>query len=170
MTKRDFFILAIKLFGLYFVIHGLFFMIPYGLSPPFDQYYVYTIILNVISIIFIVGLFVLLLFKSGKIVKLLKLEKGFDDERIEIGNLHAQDVVKIGTFIIGGLIFIENIPSFLSHSFFALKGEIAGKQHYAFDKFGWAISGFNVVIGYLLLTNFDFIAKKLEKEINQSKD
>jgi hypothetical protein len=112
----------------------------------------------------VVGLFVVLIFKADKVVRLLKLDKGFDDEKIEIGNLKPTDIIKIGTFIIGGLLILDNIPAFLSHSLFAFKGDVIGLEYNSQDKFRWAVSGLNLIIGYLLLTNYDFVAKKLKIE------
>jgi hypothetical protein len=112
----------------------------------------------------VVGLFVVLIFKADKVVRLLKLDKGFDDEKIEIGNLKPTDIIKIGTFIIGGLLILDNIPAFLSHSLFAFKGDVIGLEYNSQDKFRWAVSGLNLIIGFLLLTNYDFVAKKLKTE------
>lgn len=114
------------------------------------------------AIIVVVGLFVFLVFKSDRVVDLLKLDKGFDDEKIELGNLASLDIVKIGTFIIGGLLIIENIPDFLSHTLFAFKGSIVGKVRGEEDNFLWAVSGINILLGFLLITNYSFVARLLK--------
>ncbi len=164
MTKRDFFILLIKVFGLFSVVTSLFSVLPGNISLAMMDIDVFSMVWIVIAIVVVVGLFVALIFKADKVVRLLKLDKGFDDERIDLGNLKATDIVKTGTFIIGGLLILDNLPTFLSHSLFAFKGDIIGLEYNSHDKFYWAVSGLNLIIGFLLLTNYEFIAKKLKTE------
>lgn len=169
MTKRDFFILLIKVFGLYFILATLFSALPGNLSFALGSLDTISVILIVVTLVVVIGLFVFLIFKSDKVVTLLKLDKGFDDDKIELGNLQATDIIKVGTFIIGGLLLLDNIPSFLSHSFFAFQRTIIGMGYSSQEKFYWIVSGLNIVIGYLLMTNYGFVArmlnpKKKEKE------
>ena len=162
MTKSDFFILIIKVFGLFSVVTSLFSVLPSNISFAMMDIDALSILWIVVAIVVVVGLFVVLIFKADKVVRLLKLDKGFDDEKIEIGNLKQTEIIKIGTFIIGGLLFLDNIPAFLSHSLFAFKTDIIGLEYNSQDKFNWAISGLNLIIGFLLLTNYDFVAKMLK--------
>lgn len=70
-----------------------------------------TIVVWAIAVFVVtIGLFWLLTFKADKLVDFLKLEKGFIDDRIELGNLNANNIVKTGTFIIGGLLLIKVFP------------------------------------------------------------
>lgn len=163
MTKKDFFILMIKLFGLYWIVTSLFSNIPRYISfvsmdKDIDTV---TILWLIIAVVIIIGLFVLLVFQSDKITRILKLDKGFDDDRIEFGNLKSTDIIKIGVFVIGGLLILDNIPIFLSHSLFAFKEDIAGTEYKTQDNFYWTISAINLIVGYLLLTQYDFVAEKL---------
>ena len=164
MTKRDFFILIIKVFGLFSVVTSLFSVLPSNISFAMMDMDALSILWIAVAIVVVIGLFVTLIFKADKVVRLLKLDKGFDDEKIEIGNLKPSDIIKIGTFLIGGLLILDNIPAFLSHSLFAFKGDVIGLEYNSQDKFNWAVSGLNLIIGFLLLTNYDFLAKKLNTE------
>jgi hypothetical protein len=139
-------------------------VLPSSLSFALMDFDIFSIFWISIVSILVIGLFVLLVFKSSKIVTLLKLDKGFDNDKIELGNFQPSDIIKIGTFIIGGLLIINNIPGFLSHSLFAFKGNIIGMDYETQAKFNWAISGLNLLIGYLLITNYGFIAKKLKTD------
>jgi len=161
MTKRDFFILVIKLFGLMSIVTSLFSVLPSNISFALMDIDAFSLTWIIVAVLIVLGLFVLLVFKSDKVVGLLKLDKGFDEDRIEFGNLNSADIVKIGTFIIGGLLIIDNIPAFLSHTLFAFKGSVVGQVYSTQDKFYWAVSGLNLVIGYLLITNYDFVARLL---------
>ena len=164
MTKRDFLILMIKLFGLSSAVTSIFSVLPNNVMFSFGHIDITVIIWLVVVSIVTVGLFWLLTFKADKLVDLLKLDKGFTDDRIEIGNIKTEDLVKIGIFVIGGLLFIKNIPGLLSNVFWAFKGEVAGLEFTEKDKFNLAVSGLNVLLGYLLFTNYDIVARRLNKK------
>lgn len=163
MSKKDFFILTIKLFGLFSLVTSIFSVIPSNISFALMDIDIVSIMWIMIAATTIGGLFVLLVFKAEKVVQALKLDKGFDDNRIELGNLKSTDVIKIGTFIIGGLLLLNNIPGFLSHTLFAFKGKNVGIEYKMEDKFNWAVSAINLIIGYLLLTNYSFVADKMKR-------
>ena len=165
MTKRDFFILIIKVFGLLSVVTTLFSALPSNISFAMMGIDALSILWIAIAIMVVVGLFVALIFKADKVVELLKLDRGFDDDKIEIGSLEPADIIKIGTFIIGGLLILDNIPAFLSHTLFAFKGDVVGLEYHNIqDKFNWAVSALNLIIGFLLITNYEFVAKILKTE------
>jgi hypothetical protein len=168
MTKRDFFILIIKVFGLFSVVTSLFSVLPSNISFAMMDIDTLSILWIFVTIVVVVGLFIVLIFKADKVVRLLKLDKGFDDDKIEIGSLKATNIIKLGTFIIGGFLVLHNIPAFLSHSLFAFKGDIIGLEYNTQDKFNWIVSGLNLTIGFLLITNYDFVAKRLKAETTES--
>ncbi len=70
----------------------------------------------------------------------MKLGKGFTDDRMELGNIKSSDIIKTGTFIIGGLMIVDNIPSLLSQAFWAFKGDIVGQEFSSKDKFNLTVS------------------------------
>ena len=151
MTKRDFLILVIKLFGLYSAVTAIFSSLP-NIALSIQYIEPFFLVWIVVVVIIIAGLFWLLIFKADKIVDVLKLHKGFADERIELANIKARDIVGAGIFIIGGLIIIRTVPALLSQVYWAFKGEIAGQEFTVEDKFHLSVSGVNLVIGYLLFT------------------
>ncbi len=171
MTKKDFFILIIKIFGLYSIITSLFFSIPQNISFVFAGYGrgidLYSLIYFIAILAFIIGLFVFLIFKSEVIVRLLKLEKGFDTNSIELGKLTGKEIIKIATVIIGGFLIINNLPAFVQQSLNAFYYEIQTQTIESLNKWNWFINGANLLIGYLLITNLDFVAKLLD---NKSKE
>jgi len=122
---------------------------------------IFTMIWLIISTLIVAGLFWLLTFKADKLVDLLKLDKGFAEDRIELGNIKAIDIIKTGVFIIGGLMILKSIPALLSQIFWAFKGDIAGQEFTAEDKFNLTVNGLNLLLGYLLFTNYDVVASKL---------
>ena len=71
MTKKDFFILLIKIFGLFSLITNLFSVLPGNISIAFMDLDPMSAIWIIIAVALIFGLFVLLVFKAEKIVILL---------------------------------------------------------------------------------------------------
>ena len=120
----------------------------------------------IIATLIAVGLFWVLTFKADKLVDLLKLDKGFTDDRIELGNIKSEDIIKTGIFIIGGLLFIQHVPGLLSNIFWAFKGDIVGMEFNEKDKIALGVNGLNVLLGCLLFTNYDIIARRLKVKKN----
>jgi hypothetical protein len=174
MTKRDFFILIIKLFGLFSVVSSIFTILPSNIAFALTDVTTFSVIWIIASIVIMLGLFILLIFYSGNIVSMLRLDKGFDDDRIELSNLKPSDIIKIGTFIVGALLLLHHIPLFLSHTLFAFKGGVAGQPLNFKTKFDWTVSGLNILLGYLLLTNYAVVARllqhKKQRNDNESND
>lgn len=183
MTKKDFFRLIIKIFGLYFVISTLFSIVPMIIESVISQFdfkvqfdylgFIWTITSTAVIIL----LFILLIYKSDLIIKWLKLDKGFDDERIEFQNFNTVNILKLAVIVIGGLLLIHNIPAFLSNGWFAIKSSVGSDFnidnaiHFGSlrEYINLGISFINIVIGYLLVTNYTFVSKLL-KEKNQEEE
>jgi hypothetical protein len=160
MTKRDFFMLTIKLFGLFAVIKSLFEFIPMMIiSPDPRAIYVYIELTATVIVLSLI-----LIFKSDKIVHLFKLDKGFEEEWMGFENITSVGVVKIGTFIIGGLLFVQNVPQFLIQSYNALSYDANDMQSSAFNGKVMVLCCLNLAVGYLLITNYQFVSKILNRE------
>ncbi len=162
MTKRDFFRIIIKLFGLYFAISAIFSEIPRYLSYANYSSNLIVFLWTAAAIVLIFFIFVALLFFSDKIVTLLRLDKGFDEDRIQFENFNEANLVKLATLLIGGIILVETIPEFITHCYFAFKDRITAKgtndivslRYGPSDYFRMAVSGIGLLVGYLMLTNY----------------
>lgn len=169
MTKKDFFILIIKLFGLYSIILSLFTIFPsvvnisVVMTDLFSYYGLLSVLLILATVGLMAGLYILLVLKSDRIVEVLKLERGFENDSIELGNLNSIEIIKIATLIFGGYLFIENLADFITETHYLLREKVTGfeftEQRYAY----LVISGINVLLGILLMTNLNFVAKVLAK-------
>jgi len=129
MTKRDFFMLILKLFGLFALIKTLFEFIPLMIIYPDPRALYNYIATTIIAIV----LFLILIFKSGQIMRLLKLDRGLDDELMGFGNITSVDMVKIGAIIIGGVLIVQNIPQFLNQCYNALSTDANEMGYSAYD-------------------------------------
>ncbi len=176
MTKKDLFIIIIKIFGLYTLITTLFSVLPSNLVFVLSNIDLIGIIWMLFVIVITVGLFYVLIRKSDKISNLLRLQEGFDNENIDFGGLKNIDIIKLSVLIIGGFLFIENLPAFLSNTLFAFKSSIPKTFDDAYtsqatfkyntleDYIYWITSGLNVLIGYLLVSNYKKISVYLHKK------
>ena len=162
MTKRDLFILIIKLFGLYMIASSLFNWLVFNFSFAMNDTNMLSILWMIGALAIMLGLLVLLIFKSDKVVNLLKLDKNFDDERVEIGNLNPISIAKLALVIIGGLMVLNNIPLFLSQMLFALKRDSMGTVFQPNSYTNLVSIGIKILIGFLILTNTNSLSKFLK--------
>jgi len=172
MTKRDFFRMIIKLFGLYSLILSVFNYIPSSFSSliatNFKISFVFMFLGVLATTIFI---YVLLILKTDTIIRVLKIDRGFDDDNIMIGNFNEVSIFKFAIILFGGFLTITYLPDFLYYCYFALKKAVAPEglsdviDYFPYspkvDYFKWIISGTNIIIGYLFLTNYSRITNWL---------
>ncbi|WP_396167778.1 hypothetical protein [Flavobacterium sp.] len=165
MTKRDLFRVLIKIFGFYSGIITLFSIVP-GYVSTLPNDFIPMLFLFVFGMIFLSLLLVyVLIFKTDFIIDKLKLDQGFDEDRIQFENLNNENLLKFAVLIIGGFLVLDYLPSFLNHTFQAFKTKIHSTENniYTINYFNWISSGINLVLGYLLLTNFKRIASYFNK-------
>lgn len=165
MTKKDFFSVVIKLYGLYAAIITIFQTLPtlYSVVWNMREFQLSALLWMLFYAGLGVSFFLLLLFKSDAIVRFLRLEKGFDDDTIIFGNFNDSSVVKLAILLIGGFLILDNFSDFIAHCYFGFKSSIGStlledRSYSERDYFKWFVSAFNVLIGYLFVTNFKKIA------------
>ncbi len=170
MTKRDFFRIIIRLFALYLLLLTIFNFIPTNVSYLSYELAIWPVLIILGSAVLMILLFVFLLRKSDSVIDVLKLDKGFDDERIEFGNLGSLEIVKIALIFIGGFMILDHLPEFLHYCYLGFKKEISATGLSPFeapglaefwDYFRWFISGVNLLVGYLVLSNLGRLARFL---------
>ena len=170
MTKRDFFRIIIRLFALYLLLLTVFNFIPTNVSYLTYELAIWPILIILGSAMLMILLFVFLLKKSDTVIDVLKLDRGFDDDRIEFGNLGSLEIVKIALIFIGGFMILDHLPEFLHYCYLGFKKEISatglspieapGLSEY-WDYFRRFISGVNILAGYLILSNLGRLARFL---------
>lgn len=166
MTKKDFFRLLIKIFALYFVILVTFTIFPQIvlLNQMLDN-----ILLSfaVIGSILLVILFSFLIIKfTDRIIIFLKLDSGFDDENIVVGNLKNIDIIKFAIILIGGFMIVDNFPKLLMDILneFKFKATSNNLQGHEVDYFWFGVRFLNMLFGYLLVSNCKSVANFLDKK------
>lgn len=172
MLINTFWKIIIKIIGLWLVF-GCISLIPQFFSTlsftngniNFDSLLlVWIAVFGVIILyIFIIRLF---LFKTEWIIEKLKLEKNFNEERINI-DFKGLELLTIVTSIIGALIIIESLPDFCSGIFNFFQQKMLFRDY---PDSHWLVYHFiKLIIGYLLLTKGKSIAKYIGKEIVEEK-
>lgn len=165
MTKTDFFRILIKVFGLYSVLTALLSALPsnitFVLSYPDAIGFMWLFAVATI----VLGLFILLIRKPDVIIRWLKLDRGFDEERIQFENLNPRNIIKLSSIIIGGLLIIDNIPAFFSHTLFAFKDSVSHANNFGLqDNIYWATSFIKLIVGYFLVTKYEFVSKMFKEK------
>ncbi len=173
MTKRDFFRIIIKLFGLYALILAVFTYLPNSVIFITSQSKLIILLWIFGALALTVLIYILLIRKTDLIIDFLKIDKGFDDERIEFGNFNTAKIIQLALILIGGFLIISNLPNFLQYTYLAFKNEaspsrLSQLEEYSLGKtrdyFNWGISVINLIVGYLLLTNYSEIIKWINKK------
>ncbi|HYG20788.1 MAG TPA: hypothetical protein VD816_17745 [Ohtaekwangia sp.] len=169
MTKRDFFRIILKIFGLYFFIHTIFTALPNNLIFSINYLSgndasVYLLLWILLSVIVTGGLFILLIFQADKIIALLKLDTGYDQADIRVENFNDENIIKLGSVLIGGLLITDNVPVFLSHLHTYILEQNEEMYMGTNNNFGWITSVVNIFMGYLLLSNYQWIGKILKSK------
>lgn len=129
---------------------------------------VYTIFSLISTIVIPTLIIAVLIFRADEIINLLKLDKGFDADRIAFGTITVDNLFKIAVIVIGLFIIITNLPIFLHHTFLAFKDMITNKgidgtlEVHTYDKVDYSqiiITAISLVIGFLMLTNYTNLTK-----------
>jgi hypothetical protein len=171
MTTTDLFRVIIKIFGIY-----CFTTLIYRLQPRMSVTYAFVFSDFIINLIYLVvmGLIVFLfLSQTDRLIKLFRLNKGFDSQIIDMKNLNEVGLFKFGLVIIGLLMIVDNIAPFLNFCYLEFKKQVStngldessGINLSLFIDYNrWFTYGLNILIGIVFLTNNNRISKLLMKK------
>jgi len=172
MSIRTFWNIVIKILGL-FLISGALVLVPQSISYSYYAFksgdLIDVLSLAALNLILLSIYFVIIrlcIYKTNWITDKLKLDKGFETENIEL-NFDSTKIISIALIVIGGLLFIDNIPVLFREIMVFFQDKSLFKDY---PKSGWLIFYFcKTIIGYLLMTNSFRIAKLLsdKKEKNE---
>ncbi|RYZ98279.1 MAG: hypothetical protein EOP47_19695 [Sphingobacteriaceae bacterium] len=135
------------------------------LVGPFEQEnsgeIIWIVTISTVSMALYLGLFYLMLFKTGWIIGVLKLDKGFIEEKFEL-NIHRSTVITIAVIVIGGLIIIDGLPQLFRQLFVYLERLHDGPPEVEYP--GWIIFYvIKILIGYLLITHNKLVVNFIER-------
>lgn len=163
MRVRDLFVLVVKLVAISLLIHVFIFNVP----SLFMQIWMNSNIVGVNGIelvqVFLLSVLLIVLFVfAGKIVDFLQVEKGFANPTLPTTTLTLSGLTELGIFLVGLLLIVDNLPSFLSNALFWFKAK-AVDNPYEYVQTGnyWFVSLFSLIIGYVLISNKGKFAKSI---------
>ena len=171
MAIRTFWTLLLKILGIWLVLSGLS-VIPQFIgvytifSFNFDEsivgvvFSIFIMLLTVVVYLLVLKLFV---FNSDWIIDKLKLDKQFQEERIDL-SVTLKTVLTIATIVIGGLILVDAFPMLFKHIFSFMQQKAVFRES---PEFSWIIFyAIKSLIGYLLMTDskpvINYILQKTE--------
>jgi hypothetical protein len=166
MSKRDFFTVLIKIFGLYWFVLMIFGVFPHAIQSFTFGFDLNMILIVIACLLISVGLVLILLFRANSIVNLLKLDQGFDDENIQLGNLDNEGILKLAILLIGGFLILDYIPTLLFNlvNAFKYKANYTTIEGTNVNYFDITVGVVNIIIGYLLITNYKRLASFFSKK------
>lgn len=117
MQPKSLFIILLKIAGIYFLfqclidINSLLFGIVESISDPEGSSFL-NLSLIIVAYALLVTFTYFLIFRPVAIINRLKLDKGFDEERLDIC-LDGSKLISIAVIIAGMVILLERIPNFI---------------------------------------------------------
>ena len=173
MTIRTFWTIFIKILGIWLVLDSVT-VIPQFISTlfyadPIDtgQGFALSILLLLLTIgvyLFILRLFV---FKTAWLIDKLHLDKGFDEEKIDL-NVQLSTVLTVTTIVIGGLMFVDSLPQLCKQIFVFYQQKSIFIEN---PSSGWLIFHFvKTIFSYLIMTNSKLVVTFIDKQTSNQND
>jgi len=172
MTKKDLFRIIIKLFGLYWLISTVFSLGQIVYFSTNNAGWM-GVIYSVVMLSILIFLFFVLVFKTDTILDFLKLDRGFDEDRIEFQKFNIENILMLAVILIGATMILDNIATFLNQIYLGIKVFMSNQSDLVTingqSSYHLILSTTKIVLGYVLLTNYPAVSKFLLK-ITQKKD
>lgn len=170
MTIRTFWTIFIKILGIWLVLDSvtvipqfistLIYSDPYATGQEFTVS-IALLLLTIGVYIFILRLFV---FKTAWLIDKLHLDKGFEEEKIDL-NIHLATVLTVTTIVIGGLMFVDSLPQLCKEIFVFLQQKTIFREN---PGSGWLIFLLvKTILSYLLMTNSKQVVSFINKQTSK---
>ncbi len=170
MTPRSFFLIFIKILGIYLILSSItvlpqFFSTFYYLSLDGSSYAIINIVLTIGAMLLTVLLYFLILyycvFRTDVIVDKLRLDKGFTEGKFDLNISHSK-VLNIAIIVIGGIMIVGSLPDFSRQIYIYVQQR--GLHIKEVPVISWLIFYFiKIIIGYLLIANNKQIVNFIER-------
>ena len=169
MTIRTFWTLFLKILGIWLILSGLT-VIPQFISAFaffgdnhhdnfFAAIYIIALLLLTVGLYFVV--LKLFVFNSNWLIDKLKLDKGFQEEKLDL-SITLKTVLTIATIVIGGLILVDALPMLCKQIFTFIQQKSVFRED---PQFNWVIFYLvKAIIGYLLMTNSKTVINYIDKK------
>jgi hypothetical protein len=119
----------------------------------------FVIVMSIVVVLIWAALFLAIMFKTDSLIDMLGLDKGFEEERIDLGEMKATGLMKIGLIVIGAILVIDNLAPLLYHLVYAFKAEVNDYNVQSQTNSPVSIQIIKVILGAILVLNNDRIVK-----------
>ena len=169
MTRRELYVILIKLIGVYWLIdliRILFIYIPELIMYSFNKMPFYNNPEDV-GIAYIISqiLFLFLIFEySDWIARKLVRIKDDGDKKVDFVIGNSRDILKIGLILLGGLLLILHVPQCISVILenFVESVKVSSSEQKSYT-FSWLYHLIYVVFGVILIRSYDGVSGRLLK-------
>ena len=169
MTPKTLFSIIVKIFGLLFIkdiFQTITQLLPtafYLTTPEMASQGFVTIAVYVLYILVYGLMAYYLIVKSDLVIEKLKLDADYDQESFQF-NMHRSTVLAISIIVIGGLLIVDGIPTFL--------GQLSTYYFQKRDRYRQTdptisymiVSGSKIIIGFLLIAEKKQIINFIERQ------
>lgn len=176
MTIKTFWTIFLKILGIWLILGSLSvlsqFLTAFTFIGNMQEGDSITLFFMMLGLFLTIGAYALVLwifvFRSEWLINKLKLDEGFEEERIDL-DIQLRTVLTIATIVAGGLIVIDALPLLCREIFLSFQN----KNDFREDAgSGWIIFyAAKTLLGYLVLTNsrtiIDFINRNIKTQADQ---
>jgi hypothetical protein len=169
MTPRSLFNIILKILGIFFIrdilyqIPQIFVFIQAITRPDSMPAAIWNLVTVILVLIVEIITCYSLVFKTEWIIGVLKLEKGFDQETIPL-NMHRSTILRISIIVIGGLLIVNEVPTFFTQLFIYVQEKRAGLAPFNPEIKYTLIAGFKILVGALLIAEQRLLVNLIERQ------
>jgi hypothetical protein len=119
----------------------------------------------VLSIVFYILILYYMILKSEWTIDVLKLEKGFEETRIDLTMPYSK-LLRIVIILIGGIVFIKAIPNLVENVYLFMSGDLLFNQ--SPKTVSMIIYSAQAILGFLIMTNSDIVQRYINKKSGEA--
>ncbi len=168
MTIRTFWSILIKVLGIWLILSG-FALIPQIISMvgylTYQEEGALQIILaiagSLLALAVYMAILLYLVFKPGWLIDKLKLDKGFNQDTIDL-NIRPDTTLTIAVIVIGGLMFVDGLPLLFREIIIFIREKVHLSEYPESGELVYVF--FKTLAGYLIMTNSNTIVSFILKE------
>jgi hypothetical protein len=179
MTLRTFWRIFLKAIGIWIILESISilasFLLVFLSSQGKEIEYNFNYLTFLIQFILVSGGYFLVfryfILKTDWLIDKLKLDKGFEEENLDV-KIDPKNILTLAVIVLGGFLFVHSIPILFSELFLFSQGKEIFSENPGSH---WIILyGIETTIGFLLMINYkpvvEFFTKTIlkQEEINEN--
>lgn len=171
MKPKNLFNIILKVLGIFFIgdilvtVPQLLSSLPYFLAGSMEEV-IPLLFFGLLTLLAVILVPYLLIFRSNYIINKLRLDKGFEEETIGL-NISRSAVLSISLVVLGGLTLKDEIPFFCKELFTYFEQKAGGLGSPSTETYYFIVSGIKLIIGFLLISYNRQIAGWIERRLEK---